>query len=126
MDQVATGKYRIENSPFFVKGISFEDIVAGIDDDENLLFDRVLIRGGHSTYRIIRRNGIGEADFSQRWKPIQDAGCSFESADFGYSLYTVDVPPTADASAVYELLELGESNDIWSFEEGHFGGLASE
>ena len=36
-------------------------------------------------------------------------------------LLAVDVPPDTDINVVYTLLDKGEKDGIWSFEEGHCG-----
>ncbi|SCZ58427.1 protein of unknown function [Epibacterium ulvae] len=111
----------MENSLFFAKGVSFEDIVETQLIDGRNTFVKTITRSGHSTYRIVTvANCIPEA-FERFWRPLQNAGCLFESGDFGFVLYSVDVPANADISLVYALLEEGERNGIWDFEEAHFG-----
>ena len=56
-------KFKIRNSPFFVKGVSFEDIVAAKEVDAKLIFERVLISAGHSTYRLLVRLKISQTRF---------------------------------------------------------------
>nr|WP_321442961.1 DUF4265 domain-containing protein [uncultured Cohaesibacter sp.] len=122
-EEISDGKFRIENSPFFVKGVCFEDIVSAKRNNDGLHFGKVLISAGHSTYRIIRGGNVGEEQFQKFWQPLHSLGCSYESADFGYLMYTIDVPPSSDIHAVYGLLEKGDEHDIWEFEEGHCGHL---
>jgi Domain of unknown function (DUF4265) len=40
------------------------------------------------------------------------AGCTFESANPRY--IAVDMPPSADVTALYELLERGKEQGVWS------------
>ena len=42
---------------------------------------------------------------------------SYEEGD----ALAVDVPPKADIYEVYSLLEAGEQNGVWEFDEGHCG-----
>lgn len=35
-------------------------------------------------------------------------------------LYAVDIPPGIDVHKVYALLEAGESDDVWGFDEGNY------
>jgi hypothetical protein len=44
-------------------------------------------------------------------------GCSYEEG----VVLSVDVPPSVDIYAVYDLLEAGEIAGVWAFEEGHCG-----
>ena len=36
-------------------------------------------------------------------------------------MYSVDVPKTANIQKVFAMLETGESQGVWGFEEGHCG-----
>ena len=47
-------RVRIENSPFFVFGISYRDIVRVERLQEKYVFQCVILHGGHSTYRMIK------------------------------------------------------------------------
>lgn len=112
------GRYRIRNSPFYAYGISTEDIVIAEQEDGLLRVQRVILRGNHSTYRL-KLSGllINSPEFLEHWRPLQELGCTFEQGP----LIAVDVPPSADIYAVYSLLEAGESEGVWEFEEGHCG-----
>jgi uncharacterized protein DUF4265 len=121
VEELTSCKYRIENSPFFAIGVSFEDIVTASNRGGDLCFDGVVIFGGHSTYRIILEHRLGEEAFFRHWKPIEELGCSYERANFGYEIFAVDVPPKADIHEVYKLLSKGEDDRVWGFEEGHCG-----
>jgi hypothetical protein len=52
------------------------------------------------------------------------AGCTFESANPRY--IAVDMPPSADVTALYELLERGKEQGVWVFEEGYYAGILQE
>ena len=119
-EPVAVGRYRVRNTPFFAHGVSAEDVVSAQSNPEEptLLFDGVSQRGGHSTYRVFSNFGLDDVRFRNAWKPLEERGCSYESTG---KLLAVDVPPSADIHAVYDLLEKGESDGVWGFEEGHCG-----
>jgi hypothetical protein len=34
----------------------------------------------------------------------------------------LDIPPGKDVAAIYELLDTGEQDGIWAFEEVHYAG----
>jgi Domain of unknown function (DUF4265) len=110
----------LENSPFYCKGVSYLDVVRARYRDGQYEFAGVVSRSGHSTYRLI----IDQENVAFRlwWKKLQDLGCTYESGEFrGKKLFTVDVPVSADIYAVYRVLEEGEKEKIWLFEEGHVG-----
>ena len=112
--------YRIENSPFFAKGVSVKDQVETVFEEGALIYKRTLAASGRSTYRILVLDNAQEGEFHRFWGPIEQAGCTYEQGDFGYSLYSVDVPVKADTTRVFALLEKGKRYGVWDFEEGHF------
>jgi hypothetical protein len=120
-EQISKDRCRIRNTPFYVKGVNFEDIVFVKNEDGNFRFVSVSIYGGHSTYRILLNRDVAKDLFQKYWAPLESLGCTYESSEGGLILLAVDVPPQADIYKVYALLERGELNGIWSFEEGHCG-----
>lgn len=118
VEPVAGGRYRLRNSPFYAFGVSAEDVVFGEDGrEEELLFSKVALRAGHSTYRIIPL--CDQPVLGSFWKPLQSLGCTYEEGYQG--LLAVDVPPKVNIFQAYALLEKGEVEGAWSFEEGHCG-----
>jgi len=121
-EQISDRRFRILNSPFFAFGISFEDEVEAKPFGEVFKFVRVVQRSGRSTYRIILQNDntIEGPEFLERWKLFREAGCTFESANSRY--IAVDMPRSANVAVLYQLLESGEEQGVWVFEEGHYAG----
>jgi hypothetical protein len=118
--KVSDNRYRLRNSPYFARGVSFEDVVfAELDPQEELIFTGVSLRSGHSTYRIILKVELDSLQFREHWAPLEKDGCTFEGAR--EKLLAVDVPPRADIYGVYALLQRGENAGAWEFEEGHCG-----
>ena len=121
-EPISCDRFRILNTPFFAKGVSFEDVVITKKNGDKLLFKSVSIAAGHSTYRILLDRSVSDVNFLKYWNPIEQLGCSYESMDIGrMRLLAVDVRPKADIQQVYRLLDKGENESIWSFEEGHCG-----
>ena len=99
-------------------GISADDVVAAEEEDtKGLVFQGVIARGGHSTYRIFLQGGrsIKEPDFRIYWEPIAAQGATFENADDYF--VAVDIPAGKDVSEIYKFLEKGEQDGVWSFDE---------
>lgn len=84
-------------------------------------FQEVANRGGHSTYRIIQDLDMDDENFAVFLNRLEKLGCSYEHGNFGYHLYVIDVPPSADIFEVYDVLREGREKEIWDFEEGHCG-----
>jgi len=120
-EPVRPGKYRVENVPFYAYDVSAEDVVDASPRDGVLTFTGISERGGHSTYRLLLSDGISTHDprFLTHWSQLQSMGCSYEGANSKW--LAVDVPPRADIYRVYSMLEEGQDEAIWSFDEGHCG-----
>lgn len=115
------GRYRIDNIPFYAYGISLDDIVRAVEVGGRLVFSEVVSRGGHSTYRVLVSDtkGVDDAAFKRLWLVLETSGCAREVAKSRW--VAIDVPPAADIFSVYDILESGEAEGIWTFEEGHCG-----
>jgi hypothetical protein len=124
-ERTGPNEFRILNSPFFVFGISAEDTVKAELHDGTYKFDRVVRKGGHSTYRIFLQAGrtIHDEAFRERWNAIQALGGRFENAN--NRLLSVDLAPNVNVVKVYELLKQGESEGVWAFEESNYEGTAA-
>ncbi|HJR23273.1 MAG TPA: DUF4265 domain-containing protein [Dongiaceae bacterium] len=110
-------RYRLRNSPFAAYGISFHDVVAAKVLNGQLTATRIVLRSGHSTYRIRLSDGISKEDFLARWPSLAALRCSYENADS--RLFAIDALPEADIHAVYAELQRGETDGTWEFEEAH-------
>jgi hypothetical protein len=116
--------FQMMNSPFCVRGISFLDFVGAMPTKHDGMYNfaAVLKRSGHSTFMLL----IKPDDVRSRplWDQLERLGCSYESATEHLSigvrtLYSVDVPPTADLSEVFRILKHGEREEVWMYQEGH-------
>src|SRR5271154_3501252 len=107
-ESLGQGHFRILNSPFFVFGLSSDDVVKAKKDGSTYRFEEIVRRGGHSTYRIFLQNGhtIHDRAFQTQWQPIAARGVTFENAND--RAVAIDIPPNIDVSDVYRLLKVGE------------------
>jgi len=110
-------RFVVLNTPFFIKGVSFEDQISAVLGEDGYTFREVVGRGGHSTYRIVVKGGFAEA--SDELARLEAMGCTWE--DGPGDLLALDVPPGADIEEVYASLEAGVDAGVWDFEEGHLG-----
>lgn len=120
-EDLGQGRYRLRNVPFATYGLSNEDVVRAELRAGQLMVTGVVIRGGHSTYRLILKSGTDAKSprFEEHWKQLERLGCTYESTED--RILAIDVPPTADIYEVYRRLEQGEKAEVWDFEEGHCG-----
>lgn len=119
--QLEPDLFRLDNIPLYIYEVSFNDVVKAEpgEVDGMFVFVEVVSRGGHSTYRIFVEEETDESRFNEHWQPLEALGCTFERGDEKF--LAVDVPKSADIYAAYELLEHGEDEGVWAFEEGHCG-----
>lgn len=110
--------FRVRNTPFFVKDVSFDDVISARLSLDGYDFDGVVERGGHSTYRIIPTES-DDAKVEGGLETLQALGCSWEHGPGG--LIALDVPPSSDIDHVYAALVAGVTGGTWDFEEGHVG-----
>lgn len=113
------GLYRLKNIPFFVYGVSAEDVVCAHPVDGILTFSRIVLRGGHSTFRIFLARGVDRERFGSHWDAFEALGCWCERGT--ERLLAIDVPPEASIEAARELLRRGRASGAWTYEEGHSG-----
>lgn len=113
-------RFRLRNAPFFVFGVSVEDVVlARTSEDGVLEFEAVVVHGGHSTYRLKIDAAAPAERVQQGWQALEQLGCTYEQGPG--ALRAVDVSPKANIHKVYALLEQGELEGLWEFDEGHCG-----
>src|SRR5712672_2518447 len=97
----------VDNIPFFTRILSLHDKISAIYVENELIFDTVVERGGHSTYRLFVESS-DEAE-PRTLTTLKVMGCDCETARFnGGILYALDVPPDVDIYKVYAILEEGQ------------------
>lgn len=102
---------QVRNTPFYVKGVAFGDIVRVRADHERreFVFEEFVSESGHSAVRIIiKGDGAGgEVD-----SMLRAFDCSWEIDATG-SLWAIDVPPHVDyASMRTALLRIASEGKI--------------
>lgn len=110
--------YRLENTPFFVRGAAFGDLVQTWRDAEGVLTVVSVKDEGNLTVRlIVRRDGRLEGDLAAAMTMVEKVGVSGEGAA-QWSLVALDVPEDADLDAVKAMVVAGEADGLWHWEEG--------
>lgn len=106
-------RYEIDNIPFFVKGVSAGDLVAAHNDGGELIFDRVLDFGGHSTVRVVMYDPAKKEAIRNK---LAKLGCESEGSHLP-NLFAVDVPPAVNYAEVISLLMKEADENILDYEE---------
>ena len=110
---VGEGLFRIDNVPFFARGIASGDIVSATVEQHELRFREVVRPSGHSTLRLIIYD---EKDVPAVRALLEQLGCTIERSHIP-GLISVDVPPTVPLVALKKTLDEGEAQERWGYEE---------
>jgi hypothetical protein len=113
------GTVRLDNIPWFVRGIACGDIMAAEPDEEGVWWaGEVVRRSENCTIRLIvfRDGGSGAARQSVL-NAFQALGVDGEGIE-QFGMVALDVPPIADLAKVQRLLNHGVAEEWWDMEEG--------
>jgi hypothetical protein len=116
-EPVGADTYKVRNTPWHIYGVNFEDVVRAHPASDGVLeFVEVVAPSGFSTFRIMRREGVGKPRFVEAFAPLKAMGCGYEPAFT--RLYAIDVPPGADLGQVTAALDRGSADGVWDWEVG--------
>lgn len=119
-EPVGIDDYRIDNTPWFVRGVSADDVVRAVADDDGMLWATSVVRqSGRLTVRVIPfRAGPLKGDRQAVLDAFKAVGVSGEGIE-QYGIVALDIPPEADLGAVKQILRQGVADGSWEFEEGN-------
>lgn len=98
-------RYKLDNSPFYAYGVSWQDTVfAPIDPQEGLpTFHSVISKSGNRTVRIIMDPPVAPGNHSDHvLQGLVALGCSYEGANPKY--LSVNIPPDVELHDVRSYL----------------------
>jgi hypothetical protein len=107
------GWYRIDNIPFFVRGISAGDEVSGVRIEGELWFAKLERSIGHRTVRVIVFDPGRLRDVLTE---LHALGCDSEVSHLP-QLAAVDIPPHVDPAPIVALLRAGRAAGTVDYEE---------
>ncbi|MCT9094250.1 DUF4265 domain-containing protein [Streptomyces sp. ASQP_92] len=113
------GSVRLDNTPWFVRGVASGDIIRVEPDEEGARWAGETVRASeHSTIRlIVLRDGGSAAARQTVLKAFHRLGTTGEGIE-QFRMVALDVPPDADLPRIRKLLEHGEGEGWWHWEEG--------
>ena len=108
--------FRLDNVPFFVYGVSYNDIVTTIIKEDNFFFKDVSERGGHSTLRVffLSQDSNHQQELIEN---INTLGGTIERASASH--IAIDIPKNVKIEPIIDLLIMGEKEGLWEYEEGY-------
>jgi len=121
-EQIDNDTYRIDNVPLYVLDVNNRDVVKGLPDSSTgeVVFQEVLRRGGHSTFRVVMYEGEENAKAAnQLIEFLKDTWCCKVERDAN-GVIAIDVPPVSEdsARAIRGIIEGGVDEDVWARETG--------
>jgi hypothetical protein len=117
--RISQNQYQIENIPFYVKGLSFGDIVEAKEISEDVYeFIRIQKHSGHTTFRIFVSEDVSDKErvLQNILKDLNSLGAQTEGME-GSSLTAIDLPPTTDISKVGQYLNDKYKAGLLDYEE---------
>ena len=112
-EQVSDDTCRLNNVPFFARGVACGDLVRVEHSRGRLNYRQVVETQGNSTLRVIVFDSEAVPSLRSR---LTDLGCSTEQSHVE-GLISVDVPKSADLKSVVAMLAQGETEGSWEYEE---------
>lgn len=109
--------YVLANIPAFVVGVSLGDVVRAKGKGSSVRFQRVVERGGHSTFHVARAESSVEPDWIAWTSRLHGGQIGFERVTA--KLLAVDAGDDQSARYVQTLLEEGMAAGVWLFDEAN-------
>jgi hypothetical protein len=95
-----TNLYRLDNSPFFAYGVSWQDVVeARPGEDQVLEYVRCVKKSGNRTLRVIFKDyRSADPPAKEVLEVLRNLGCSYEGMP--PRMISINVPPNVDLGAI--------------------------
>lgn len=113
-------EYRLDNVPWFARGVAFGDLVRATTDEDGVLWadDRVRWSGRYTIRVIPLGDGTPEAECQAVIEAFEPLGAECEGGLPAFKIVALDIPPTARLAEIKRLLESGQADGRWGYEEG--------
>ncbi|MFH9617196.1 DUF4265 domain-containing protein [Streptomyces pratensis] len=117
--KLGNGTVRLDNTPWFVRGVASGDIIRVEVEDDGVLYARETIQPSQNcTIRLIVLKDEGSAAARQTvLETFHRLGTTGEGIE-RFRMVALDVPPEADLPKIRKLLEHGAAKEWWHWEEG--------
>jgi len=117
-------RYRLLSPPAFAKRLAVGDVVhvEHHGSPEQAWVDSVIEPSGHSTVRVIFFEAAGHASEESLRRELEGLGVQIHETGLR-GLIAVDIPGEVSYPSVRALLDEGESQGRWEFDEGTISRL---
>jgi hypothetical protein len=112
--------FRLDNTPWFARNVAADDVFLAAPDGDGLLWVTERLRwSGNCTTRVIPSRDGPLAGSQQAVLDVFTAlGATGEACGLGLNVVALTVPPDADLAEVKRVLQQGEADGSWAYEEG--------
>ncbi len=110
--------YRIENTPFFAKNISYGDLVSVENDNGKLYFLALISASEHSTIQVVF---FDTSTFDKLVLVVEGLGASWEGLDERKRYISINFPSDKNYSDLKNVLDYGLKNGDWDYRESCLG-----
>jgi hypothetical protein len=107
------GIYLLDNIPFFTREATLGDAVLASDEKGDLWFTRIQVESTNSLVRVVL---FDVARLDELRQQLTQLGCSTEW-DEPHNLVAVNVPDSADLSAIQNYLQTNSERGWFDYEE---------
>jgi hypothetical protein len=105
--------FKIDNIPFFAKGLSCDDVVSAAFEGDTYIFSEVVTPSDNSTVRVLVFDSERVAEIRAA---LSEIGCESEGSGIP-GLFSMNIPKNCQAQA-YEFLRTAASDETLDYEEG--------
>ncbi|MEV8455541.1 DUF4265 domain-containing protein [Streptomyces sp. NPDC052095] len=113
------GTVRLDNTPWFVRGVASGDVIRVDIDNDGLRWARETVHASENcTIRlIVLKDGGSAAARQTALETFHRLGTTGEGIE-QFRMVALDIPPAADIQRIRKLLEHGDAKGWWHWEEG--------
>lgn len=113
------GTVRLDNTPWFARGVASDDVLRVERDEEGLRWAGETVRAsGNCTIRLIVLKDGGSVDaLHEVSEDFRRFGVTCEGFE-RFRMAALDVPPEADLPGIRTALDAGQAEGRWDWEEG--------
>jgi hypothetical protein len=104
--------FKIDNIPFFAKGLSCDDVVSAAFEGDTYIFSEVVTPSDNSTVRVLVFDSESVAEIRAA---LSEIGCESEGSGIP-GLFSMNIPKNCQAQ-VYEVLRTAASDERLDYEE---------
>ncbi|MEW7279665.1 DUF4265 domain-containing protein [Aquimarina sp. 2201CG1-2-11] len=105
--------YKIDNIPFFINNIAYEDLINVEKDGEDLYFDALINESGNSTLQLVIFNDSTQKQIGKRF---EDLNCDWEGSHLP-NYIAINVPKEVNYSHIINVLNKGVNDGFWDYKE---------